>query len=421
MNKKLSRTLLLSFIAILAGQLNISFYTSEFRISLAIVFILVVFFIMDSFYISLLMFLSGLGVYLTRVLVAYTQRNYGGNSWEVAFPELCFYTLFTLLIWIYNRWYYPQVKERPLAPFLPLVVIDYSSNVLELLLRFGRESFTLERQFGIFLIAFLRIFLIWLLVQLFVHYRSLLMRQEHEDRYKRLLIFISRLNEELVWLRKNTEMIENTMSTSYLLYDHLREQGFAKEYTEMALDISRDVHEIKKEYLLILRGLEVVLESENNMDDEGMYLLDMLSLLRDSVGRIADAGNTRMDVIVECEENFYTTKHYLLLSVFRNLMINSLEAAKKKSVQIVIKGERRGEYYWFKVSDNGNGISEEALPGIFLPGFSTKINYETGEVGRGLGLSLVSNMINKDFGGVIEVESSERGTTFEFTLKTSEV
>nr|WP_275982283.1 ATP-binding protein [Ohessyouella blattaphilus] len=128
-----------------------------------------------------------------------------------------------------------------------------------------------------------------------------------------------------------------------------------------------------------------------------------------------------MDVIVECEENFYTTKHYLLLSVFRNLMINSLEAAKKKSVQIVIKGERRGEYYWFKVSDNGNGISEEALPGIFLPGFSTKINYETGEVGRGLGLSLVSNMINKDFGGVIEVESSERGTTFEFTLKTSEV
>lgn len=36
---------------------------------------------------------------------------------------------------------------------------------------------------------------------------------------------------------------------------------------------------------------------------------------------------------------------------------------------------------------------------IFEPGFSTKINYETGEVNRGLGLSLVKDFIELRLGG----------------------
>ena len=48
-----------------------------------------------------------------------------------------------------------------------------------------------------------------------------------------------------------------------------------------------------------------------------------------------------------------------------------------------------GENWLFKVWDTCGGIPSQVLDKIFLAGFSTKINYETGEINRGLGLSLV--------------------------------
>ena len=42
----------------------------------------------------------------------------------------------------------------------------------------------------------------------------------------------------------------------------------------------------------------------------------------------------------------------------------------------------------FIISDNGGGIDEESLNHIFSPGFSTKINYNTGEINRALDCQL---------------------------------
>ena len=61
------------------------------------------------------------------------------------------------------------------------------------------------------------------------------------------------------------------------------------------------------------------------------------------------------------------------------------------------------------------GIDEEYLPTIFMPGFSTKINYETGQVSRGLGLSLVKDIVESELGGSISV-TSEDGCT-DFTIR----
>ena len=50
-----------------------------------------------------------------------------------------------------------------------------------------------------------------------------------------------------------------------------------------------------------------------------------------------------------------------------------------------------------------------------MPGFSTKINYETGQVSRGLGLSLVKDIVESELGGSISV-TSEDGCT-DFTIR----
>ena len=68
------------------------------------------------------------------------------------------------------------------------------------------------------------------------------------------------------------------------------------------------------------------------------------------------------------------------------------------------------------LTDHGPGIPEENQPEIFCPGFSTKINYETGEVSRGLGLNLVHDLIKDQFHGTISLESVPGKTTFTITV-----
>ena len=61
--------------------------------------------------------------------------------------------------------------------------------------------------------------------------------------------------------------------------------------------------------------------------------------------------------------------------------------------------------------DDGPGIEEEDLDTIFLEGYSTKFDEKTGNIMRGLGLSLVRDFVENDYGGRITV----RSTPGEFT------
>jgi two-component system nitrogen regulation sensor histidine kinase GlnL len=63
----------------------------------------------------------------------------------------------------------------------------------------------------------------------------------------------------------------------------------------------------------------------------------------------------------------------------------------------------------FSVSDNGPGVAEDILPILFDPFITTKQN------GSGLGLALVAKIVG-DHGGVIECDSSPRGTTFRILM-----
>ena len=72
--------------------------------------------------------------------------------------------------------------------------------------------------------------------------------------------------------------------------------------------------------------------------------------------------------------------------------------------------------YVIEVEDHGPGIDPEDMEQIFEPGFSTKINYETGEVNRGLGLSLVKDFIELRLGGTIRVTSVPGKTVFTLTI-----
>ncbi len=96
-----------------------------------------------------------------------------------------------------------------------------------------------------------------------------------------------------------------------------------------------------------------------------------------------------------------------LKQVLYNLIHNAAEAMSEGGRIKIVSG-RKGEYVFFRVEDNGCGISEEALKKLFTPFFTNK------RTGTGLGLP-VSKKIIDDHGGSIAVES-QPGTGTSFTI-----
>jgi len=113
-----------------------------------------------------------------------------------------------------------------------------------------------------------------------------------------------------------------------------------------------------------------------------------------------------------------------LVQVFLNLVKNAAEAigndrngeitlstAFRPGMRLSVPGtqERVSLPLEFCVRDTGPGVSEDILPILFDPFITTKQN------GSGLGLALVSKIVG-EHGGVIECESSSRGTSFRVLL-----
>jgi len=110
-----------------------------------------------------------------------------------------------------------------------------------------------------------------------------------------------------------------------------------------------------------------------------------------------------------------------LIQVFLNLVKNAFQAMTDKGTLTVVtrvetdfhirgQGAARNRFIWVDIADEGTGISEEDLPNIFSPFFTTKLN------GTGLGLATCYQIV-KEHGGMIRVDSSPgKGSVFKISL-----
>jgi PAS domain S-box-containing protein len=97
----------------------------------------------------------------------------------------------------------------------------------------------------------------------------------------------------------------------------------------------------------------------------------------------------------------------LLRQSVTNLMQNAVEAMPEGGeVKISVYVD---DFLHLSVSDTGHGMGGNIRDKIFLPFYTTK------ERGTGLGLSIVHKVV-VSHGGTVEVESSEKGTTFTINL-----
>ena len=401
-----------SIFIILLAQINLDIFASNFRVSMGILLLPILIFLYQKIAVLPIVLLAGSGVYLSRVLIHGLRHAFSYQSLLDFFPELIFYYVYGCLFFLYFRKMDYKLPHNQC--YIALFFMDYFANLSELICRLQLNAFTPSLQINILLVALARTVILWAVITGLSQYKFLLISAEHAHRYQRLILLISKLNSEIIWMQKNAVLIEDAMAKSYGLFSQLQKQQSDPALAQNALTVAKDIHEVKKEYLMILRGLSEALDL--NLRDGEMSISDILTVLQNSMTILADEKGKKLMFHANVGFNFKTDKHYFLLSVFRNLFTNALEASCEEHVMLTFTQQEREQDYLFKITDNGPGIPKENLAQIFNPGFSTKINFQTGEISRGLGLNLVEDVVKNQLQGSIRVESQPGETTFYISI-----
>ncbi|MBI4671541.1 MAG: GAF domain-containing protein [Chloroflexi bacterium] len=150
--------------------------------------------------------------------------------------------------------------------------------------------------------------------------------------------------------------------------------------------------------------------------------LDVNETIEDALALIAvplkDAG---IRIIRQLAENLpaVTGSASHLQTVWTNLLFNArdaIPAERRGQVQIAAHADKTTQTVYVRISDNGCGISEQDMPHLFEPLFTTKPR----DHGTGLGLYICRTILTRH-GGTIYVESKVgSGSTFTVCLPIAE-
>lgn len=276
------------------------------------------------------------------------------------------------------------------------------------------ENFSLNIIIGLLFVAFLRSTLIWVMINLMIRYNTTLLKKEHTERYIKLLASNSTLKSEVYLMEKSMDNIEKVMGKSYKLYMDVSQKDLDETLKTKTMEITKDIHEIKKEFNLIVRGVNELTNTKELKDSMTYY--EILDILRHMIN--IEIKNTKIILKIRKGENFNTIYHYYLISIFRNIIMNSIDALEDINNGLVCLNHAYTSIdnisgHCFEIIDNGQGIDKEDKKYVFNPGFSTKINFDTGDVNRGLGLSIVKDIVEAELNGIVKLTSIKgKGTKF---------
>lgn len=413
--KKLKNMLIAAVCVSLASQINIELFVPGFMISMAPVILPIMLYFNRDYDPVIISFFSGVISPLYRGFVLYIGGSQGNVVLDIIFADILFYLSYGMLF-IFLYW--NRQKSTLTGFFAAIVISDSFSNMLEVsyLMRFKDVNYQMFQT--MIIVAFFRAIVVIGIILLLDYYNFLLRRQEHEERYRKLVMITSNVKSEIYFMNKNNLEIEDVMKKAYYLYKSLSEGGYPENLKEASLDVAKDVHEIKKDYLSIIKGLEE--QFNGSADDMQMNIKDLISIVNDDVKEFIRRNKLKIYVDIKVIDNFNVVDHYYLVTVLKNLIYNSIEAIEnQKRGYVHVKILKENNECIFIISDNGSGIKKEDVGFIFNDGFSTKFNEDTGDICRGIGLSHVKGIVDEVFGGTITVDSRE-GAGTEFTVKIRE-
>ncbi|TWH45983.1 HAMP domain-containing sensor histidine kinase [Sporomusa sp. KB1] len=360
--------------------------------------------------------LSGALVLLLRVVLKYPFID---DTLFSAFmhnlPSFGYYLSYGLL--------FKVLKIRDHTGSIPALILllslcDITSNCVELMIRWELVGRSLETIFiPLVAVGVCRALLAVVGYYSLKRYRDFVLAEDYAARYADLILIIAKLRAELFYLKKSSADIELVMEKSYTLSQTLNkacpgELAQLDSPAARALEIAREIHEVKKDYYRVTRGIEEILDVA--VSDEGLPVSEFFQIVEQNTRRYISSLNKPVTITFNYNGELITDKYYSIVSILNNLIINAIEAVMPAGI-IAVTGQCSNGNLVLIVADNGPGIAAEETELIFAPGYSTKFSEVTGQMSTGLGLSHVKNL-TEGLGGEIKVTSQPGKTVFTVLL-----
>ena len=184
-----------------------------------------------------------------------------------------------------------------------------------------------------------------------------------------------------------------------------------------------------------LTALNYIFSEGKRLEDMSMKLFDLIYLKSNAIEKkpipAVSLGNDIVNSVKpllltdgitlkhDFEQGIIAGDRELLKTVFINLIDNARKASSKGS-EVIFKGNKKDNLYYFTVQDFGVGIKEKDLNRICDEFYMVDKSRSRKKGGAGLGLSLASLILNKHE-AVMKIESTPNvGTTFNICFKLSE-
>ena len=199
--------------------------------------------------------------------------------------------------------------------------------------------------------------------------------------------------------------VRNPINNINLACEHLRSID-SSEDNELYFDIiyrnSGRINELIKELLDSSRPTEMQLKD---------------CVLQSVIDEIVNAAKDRINLKnIELQLdypseliNVYVDFNKMVIALL-NILINAVEAIEIEKGRISIKVKKDKDNAIIEITDNGSGISEDKIPRLFEPYYTSKRN------GIGLGLASTLNIIQAHNGSIEVTSEPGKSTTFAVTL-----
>ena len=130
-------------------------------------------------------------------------------------------------------------------------------------------------------------------------------------------------------------------------------------------------------------------------------------------GELARTRNVAVDTHLAKNLRAFDFDADLMKIALSNVLQNAIQASSAEQT-VAISAEAEEDSILLTVSDQGKGIAPQHLENIFNPFFTTKPQ------GVGLGLAIVSKIVDEHQGRIAVISEPGRGTTFKITLPTGQ-
>jgi two-component system sensor histidine kinase SenX3 len=235
--------------------------------------------------------------------------------------------------------------------------------------------------------------------------RELAVAEREKDRYQRTIQFVTHeMRTPLTAIQGSSELISR--------YGQMPEAK-RKQMADLINSESKRLARMITTFLSIERLSENEAGAEAEIKRESINLTELVEQCATRARGLAEAKNITIE-IGKLPPGDITGDRELMEYAVYNLLTNAVKYSPVDTHVTVFGDNREGDTVTLSIKDQGIGMDKAEVSRIFEKFYRTKKAEQSGEMGTGIGLSIVEQIV-KQHGGTIHVES-EPGKGSRFTL-----